>query len=98
MELKREMKMKNPIYYAPLVIFQRYKIIILNSCDTPLGSFYCVCTHLIKDGKPKVATKHIFFIFKKVISEERKLALKHEIDLFNVCIIIDKTNLKLEEN
>jgi hypothetical protein len=35
-------KNENPIYYAPLVIFQRYKIIILNSCDTPCGSFYCV--------------------------------------------------------
>jgi hypothetical protein len=43
MEPKKEKKMKIQIYYAPLVIFQKYKIIVLSSCDTPLGSFYCVC-------------------------------------------------------
>jgi hypothetical protein len=35
---------ENPFYYAPLVIFQRYKFTILSSCDTPFGSFYCVYT------------------------------------------------------
>jgi hypothetical protein len=35
---------ENPIYHVPLVIFQKYKITILTSCDTPYGPFYCVCT------------------------------------------------------
>jgi hypothetical protein len=35
---------ENPIYHAPFVIFQRYKIIILTNCDTPYGPFYYVCT------------------------------------------------------
>jgi len=29
----------NQIYYAPFVIFQRYKIRILNTIHTPYGSF-----------------------------------------------------------
>jgi hypothetical protein len=39
-------EIETPIYYAPLVIFQRYKIIVLSTCYTPCGSFYCVCTPL----------------------------------------------------
>jgi hypothetical protein len=38
--LKRK-AIENPIYYAPLVNFQRYKITILNAHT--LCSFYCVC-------------------------------------------------------
>ncbi len=37
---------ENQIYYDPLVIFQKYKIIVLNTCFTAYGSFYCVCTHV----------------------------------------------------
>jgi hypothetical protein len=48
-------------------------------------------------GNQKLRQNTFIFIFKKVISEERKLALKHEIDLFNVRIILNKTNLKLKE-
>ncbi len=36
----------NSIYYTPFVIFQRYKIIILNICFTSCGCFYCFCTLL----------------------------------------------------
>jgi len=39
-------EIENKIYYAPLVIFQRYKIIVLSTCFTAYGFFYCVCTHV----------------------------------------------------
>lgn len=48
-------------------------------------------------GNQKLQQNTFISLFKKVISEERKLALKHEIDLLNVRIIPNKTNLKLEE-
>jgi hypothetical protein len=35
------------------------------------------------------------FIFKKVTSEEREMALQHEINLLNACIVLNQTNLKL---
>jgi hypothetical protein len=37
MELKKEEKLK--IQFIMLVIFQRYKIIVLSSCDIVCGSF-----------------------------------------------------------
>jgi hypothetical protein len=40
---------ENPIYYTPLVIFQKYKITILSNCDTPYGSFYYFCTHKLNN-------------------------------------------------
>jgi hypothetical protein len=36
-------------------------------------------------------------IFKKITSEEKNIALQHEIDLFNAHIVLNKTILKLEE-
>ncbi len=36
-------------------------------------------------------------IFKKITSEEKKIALQHEIDLFNAYIVLNKTILKLVE-
>jgi hypothetical protein len=40
----KEGKNDNPIYYAPLLIFQRGKNIILNTIHTPCDSFYYVYT------------------------------------------------------
>jgi hypothetical protein len=37
-------EIENSIHYAPLVIFQRYRIIVLSTM-TCCGSIYCVCTH-----------------------------------------------------
>jgi hypothetical protein len=48
-------------------------------------------------GNQKLQQNTFIFIFKKVISEERKLALKHAIDVLNEHIIINKINLKLKE-
>jgi hypothetical protein len=42
----RGKKIENQIYYAPLVVFQRYKIIVLSTCFITCGSFYCGCTHV----------------------------------------------------
>ncbi len=33
-------------------------------------------------------------IFKKVTSEEKEIALQHEIDLLNACIVLNKIILK----
>ncbi len=55
-ETSKGKKVNNSIYYAPLVIFQKYKIIVLNIAHTPCASFYCVCT-----GK-----KFNFQIFDKI--------------------------------
>lgn len=48
-------------------------------------------------GKPKVAKNTLTSTFKKVTSEERNLALQHEIDLLHECIVLYKTSLKDEE-
>jgi hypothetical protein len=45
-ELKKKKKLIF-YYYAPLAIFQRYKITILSNCHTPCDSFHCVCTALL---------------------------------------------------
>jgi hypothetical protein len=42
MEFKKGREKENSIYHAPLVIFQRYKIIVLSNCDIVLGSIVCV--------------------------------------------------------
>jgi hypothetical protein len=36
----------NQIYYDPLMIFQRYKIMVFNPIHTPCGSFYYVCIQM----------------------------------------------------
>jgi len=46
MELKKEKKLKNPIYYFFSHDFSKYKITYLNNHYTLCGPFYCVCTHM----------------------------------------------------
>jgi len=42
----------------------------------------------------KLHQNTITFIFKNVTNEERKIALQYEINLFNACIVLNKTILK----
>jgi hypothetical protein len=43
----------------------------------------------------KLHQNTLTFTFKKVTSEDRKIALQHEINLLNACIVLNKTILKL---
>jgi hypothetical protein len=42
----------------------------------------------------KLHQNTFFFFFKKVTSEEREIALQHEMNLLNACIVLNKTILK----
>jgi len=48
-------------------------------------------------GNQKLLQNTLTSTFKKVTSEERELALQHEIDLLHECIVLYKTSLKNEE-
>lgn len=63
----------------------------------PLAPFIVFAPVRWKMGNQKLQQNTFISIFKKAISEERKACIKHEIELFNVHIIINKTNLKLKE-
>jgi hypothetical protein len=43
----------------------------------------------------KLHQNTFIFIFKKITSEEKEIALQHEINLLDACNVLNKTILKL---